>query len=91
VPGIRISSPLVAAEVVVILLVTNLLLGNLLKLITLPTNRLSFGLIGFGINVLVIGLTARWVDGFEVSNMLSLVFFAVALSVSSYVIDKKIL
>jgi putative membrane protein len=91
VPGIRISSPLIAAEVVLVLFVTNLILGNILRLISLPVNRMSFGLIGFGINLLVIALTAKWIDGFQVSGIIALLLFALALSVSSYVIDQKIL
>lgn len=85
------SSPLIAAEVVLVLFVTNLLLGNLLRLIALPVNWLSFGLIGFVINLLVIALTARWIDGFEIGGILSLVTFAVSLSLASYIVDQKLL
>lgn len=61
-PGIRVSSPLVAMQVVVVLCLINLFLGNFLRLLTFPINRLSFGLIGFAINLLVIFLTARRID-----------------------------
>lgn len=90
-PGIRVSSPLVAAEVVLVLFITNLLLGNVLRLIALPVNRMSFGLIGFGINVLVIALTARWIDGFEIAGVFPLIIFALGLSVASFIIDQKLL
>jgi putative membrane protein len=91
VPGISIESPIIAAEVVGVLFFTNLLLGNMLKLLTLPFNRMSFGLIGCVINLFVIAMTARWIDGFEIAGFLPLLLFALSLSAASYVIDSKLL
>ncbi|RKY83424.1 phage holin family protein, partial [candidate division KSB1 bacterium] len=76
-----ILAPFVAALVIGIL---NAVVRPFLILITLPINVLSLGLFTFVINGLMIAITAKVVNGFNVENFWAAFVGAIFMSVISF-------
>jgi len=65
IPTVQIDTYRVAIVTAVVIVLLNLTLGSILKLLTLPLNFLTLGLISLIINVLMILLADRLIDGFS--------------------------
>lgn len=59
----------------------NAVLGNLIKLITIPVTIFSFGLFLFIINAAMLQLTARWSDKLDITNFWSAILASLVISV----------
>ncbi|MBP6910730.1 phage holin family protein [Patescibacteria group bacterium] len=90
VPGVQIDSFWTAVIVAIVLAVVNGLLGSLLRLLTLPVNILTLGLVSFIITVLMIMLVSSLVDGFDTGGFLATAVFAIVLALVNMVfgVDK---
>lgn len=66
----------------------NAILGNLIRLITLPFTLISFGLFLVIINAAMLQLTARWSDKLTINNFWSAIFAAVIISLVTSVLGK---
>ena len=67
-PGFKVASFSSALFLVIILTILNFTLGYVLKLFTLPLNFLSFGLVGFIINLFVLWISLNIPNGVTVSG-----------------------
>ena len=85
-PGFKVASFSSALFLVIILTILNFTLGFVLKLFTLPLNFLSFGLVGFIINLFVLWISLNIPNGVTVSGssfdkLILLLIITFALSV----------
>ena len=85
-PGASVDGYLTAIVVVVVLAIVNSTIGPLLKILTLPLNILTLGLISLIINVLMVLLVARIVPGFGLDGFWTALVFAVILALVSMVL-----
>lgn len=79
VPGVTVDGLRTAIVVWVVLTLINATVWLLLRLISIPLNFLTFGIVGFIITVLMILLTDNLVSGFDVSSFWSGAIFAIIL------------
>lgn len=82
-PGVSISGLWTAIIVAIVLAVVNATVGALLRFLSFPINFITFGLVGALIGFLMILLTAQLVNGFDISNWMSGLVFAVVLGLVS--------
>ncbi|MBX9852578.1 MAG: phage holin family protein [Cytophagaceae bacterium] len=80
-PGVKIRNFISAIWVSVLLALVNGTLGWILKLLTLPFNIITFGLVGFIINVLMILLVDKLTFSFHVRNFWWAALFAILVSI----------
>jgi len=88
VPWVYVDGLRTAIVVGVMLAIVNATVGFLLRIITLPFNILTLGLVGFLIGVLMILLVDRRVDGFSISGFWSWLRFAVIFWLINMVFSK---
>lgn len=75
-----------AIIVAVVLAIVNATIGPFLKLLLLPLNILTLGLISLVINVLMVLLVAKIVPGFSLDGFWTALVFAVILALVSMVL-----
>lgn|SRR3989344_295916 len=80
-PGVSVSSFLIALVVAVVIAGINAFVKPLLVLLTLPLTFITFGLFLFVINALLIMFAAWVVPGFQVAGFWWALIFAVVLSI----------
>ena len=80
-PGVYIHGFFTALKVGIVLGLINATLGALIKLITLPVNILTLGLLSFFINALMVLLVSNLVHGFYVRGLFHAGIFALVLAV----------
>ena len=88
VPGVEVTSFLVAVIVAIVLGVLNTLLKPILVLLTLPINFLTLGLFTLVINTGIIYLTSKIVDGFLIAGFLPALIFGIVLSIVNWFLSK---
>lgn len=90
-PGVNISGLVTAIIVAVVLGLVNATIWAVLRFLAIPVNFLTLGLVSAIIGFLMILLTAQLVPGFEISNWMSGLVFAVLLWIISGIlgVDKK--
>lgn len=88
VPGVSISGLWPSVVVTVVLALLNATLGILLKILTFPINFLTLGLVGFVINVTMISLTDRLVNGFSTDGFVYAALFALVVSLANYLLNQ---
>ena len=92
-PGASVNGYLTAVLVGILIAVVNSTLGLILKILTLPLSILTLGLFAFFINVLMLMLVDRMVDGFLLNGFLTAVLFAIIVSITNMllfsVLDKE--
>jgi putative membrane protein len=71
IPGITIDNFFTAIVVFLIFLVVNIFVKPVIKLITLPLNIITLGLLGLVINVFLFWFIAWLVPGFDIANFWS--------------------
>ena len=72
----------------VLLAIVNATIGFILRIITLPFNILTLGLVGFLIGVFMILLVDRRVDGFSISGFWSALRFAIIFGIINTIFSK---
>ncbi|WP_247653744.1 phage holin family protein [Flavobacterium sp. CS20] len=80
-PGINVSSFLIATVVAALLILLNLFVKPILVIFTLPVTIVTFGLFLLVINALIILICDALVSGFEVSGFWSALLFSILLSI----------
>lgn len=79
--GVEVKSFGVALIAALILLVLNMTLTPVLQLLSLPVTILTLGIFALFVNAVVILLTSKIVDGFEVKSILWALIFGIIQSV----------
>lgn len=74
--GIAVSSFWTAVIAALVIGLLSAFLGPVLKLLTLPLNVLTLGLVSLIINAFLFWLATRWVDGFDANGGALATFFA---------------
>lgn len=88
IPGISITGGIGTALIVAIVLgLLNAIVKPILVLLTIPITIVTLGLFYIVINVLMIFLADKLVDGFAVSGFLAAFLFSIVVSVITYLID----
>lgn len=85
-PNVQIDSFLTAILVAIVLGVINAFIKPLVKILTLPINILTLGILGVIINGLFILLVSNIVEGFTVTGFLWAVIFSIVLSIISSIL-----
>lgn len=85
-PGAQVDGYMTAVIVAVVLAIVNSTIGPFLKVLTLPLNILTLGLVSLIINILMVLLVARLVPGFEISGFWIALVFAVVLALVNMVL-----
>lgn len=88
VPGIQVASFWYALLAAVVLGLVNAVLGTVLKVVTLPITLLTLGLFGLVVNAFLFWLTARFLDGFEVTSVYGAFAGSILMSVASWITTK---
>jgi len=88
IPGIQVDGFISAMIVCAIMALINILIGPLVRFITLPINILTLGIFGLIINALLFMLAGFLAPGFEVEGFWSALFGSIILSLLSPVINK---
>ena len=70
-----------------ILGLVNLVIGGILRLITLPLRILSLGLIGFIISIIVVILTDEFVTGIHITGWTTIILVALTMSIVSMILS----
>ena len=80
-PGIRIKSFMTAVVVAVVYSLVNFFFGWLLVLLSLPVMILTFGLFKLVINGILLWLTDKMIDDFEIKDFLTTMVAALCITV----------
>lgn len=86
VPGVEIHGFLISFVVAIVLALLNATLGIVLKILTFPMNFLTLGLVGFVINVFMITLTDKFIDGFYIHNFIDAAIFALVVALLNFIL-----
>lgn len=86
IPGVRVSDFTTAIIVAVVLALLNTFLKPILVFLTFPITVITLGLFYLVINVIIIYLAARLVDGFSVASFLSALLFSFGISIVSSIL-----
>lgn len=88
-PGVYVDTLRTAIVAGLVLSLVNATIGFLLRILTLPLNILTLGLLGFIVTILMIQLTDGLVDGFNVSGFRTWALFALILGIVQAVFGYK--
>ena len=80
-PGIKIKSIWTTLLVAVVYSLVNFLVGWLLRLMALPLIFITFGLFNFVVNAVILWLTDRLIDDFEIDGLLNTLIAAFLITV----------
>lgn len=89
-PGVTVDSYYTAVWVAVIIGVLYSILKPILVVLSLPVTILTLGLFLFVINALIIIIASKFIDGFNVSDFWSALFFSILLSIVQSFLYKMI-
>lgn len=89
-PGVKVDTFTTALLVALVLAFMNAIVKPLLTILTIPITILSFGLFLIVINGLIIILTDRLVDGFEVRGFWWALLFSFILSITTGILNMLI-
>lgn len=81
VPGVSIDGFWNAVLAAVLIALANATIGLILRIMTLPLNFLTLGLVSFIISVLMILLVDNLMDSFSTTGFLSAAFLAIVLAI----------
>lgn len=88
-PGAHVDGYVTAIIVAVILAIVNTVIGPVLKLVTLPINILTLGLVSLIINALMVLLVARIVPGFVLDSFWAALVFAIILAIVNMILGES--
>jgi len=80
-PGIKIKSIWTTLLVAVVYSLVNFLVGWLLRFMALPLIFITFGLFNFVVNAVILWLTDRLIDDFEIDGLLNTLIAAFLITV----------
>lgn len=84
VPGIHLTTPVAAVIAVVVLGLVNSFIRPIIMFFAWPVNCLTFGLFGFGLNVLLFYIVGqKFIPGFEVKDLMAALIGSVAMGILS--------
>lgn len=86
-PGVHVQSFGIALMVAFVLAFLNALIKPILVLFTLPITLITLGLFLLVINAIIIIITDRLIDGFEVSSFGIALLFSLILSIVTSVME----
>ncbi|MEN8123527.1 MAG: phage holin family protein [Bacteroidota bacterium] len=89
-PGVTVDSYVTAIWVALILGILYAILKPILVVLTLPVTIVTLGLFLFVINALIVLLTNKMVDGFDVSGFWVALIFSILLSIVQSILYKVI-
>lgn len=87
VPGIRLKGFGTAIAVAVVYSLVNVVLGSILKFLSLPLIFLTLGLFLLIINTLMLWLTDLLIEDFEIRDMGSAFVAAILITVADFLLD----
>ena len=90
IPGVFIEGPWSALWTALILGFVNIFIKPFLVLFTLPINFITLGLFSLVVNALMIMLVASIVEGFLIDGFMPALFFSIALSLLTSILNKFI-
>lgn len=86
-PGVRVDAFTTSLLVALVLAFMNAIVKPILTILTIPITLLSMGLFLIVINGLIIILTDKLVDGFEVRNFWWALLFSFILSITTGILN----
>jgi putative membrane protein len=86
--GIKVNDYKTAIIATVVLSLLNTFVKPVVKLFALPITILTLGLFLIVINVLMVFITARLVDGFAIDGLLNGLIFSLVISLASFILSK---
>ena len=86
-PGVQINSPLTGVIVAAVLAVLNAIIKPILVILTIPITVITLGLFLLVINAALILLASYLVDGFNVQDFWTALFFSIILSLVTSVFN----
>ena len=86
-PGVHINSPLTGVIVAAVLAVLNAIIKPILVILTIPITVITLGLFLLVINAAIILLASYLVDGFNVQDFCTALFFSIILSLVTSVFN----
>ena len=87
IPGVHVSGFKSALIAAVVLALLNTFVKPILQVLTIPVTILTLGLFLLVINVIIIYLAARLVDGFSVNGFIPALIFSIVLSIASSILN----
>lgn len=87
IPGVHVSGFKSALITAVVLALLNTFVKPILQVLTIPITILTLGLFLLVINVIIIYLAARLVDGFSVNGFIPALIFSIVLSIASSILN----
>ncbi len=88
VPGFHLASLTAAIVAAVAIGVVNTFIRPIVQLIALPLSIITFGIVAFLINVVLLYLTSKFVPGFEISSFTTAIIASIVLSLVSWFLHK---
>ena len=85
-PGVQVDKITTAVIVAVVLGLLNTFIKPILVFFTLPITFFTLGLFLLVINTVMVLLCDYLVDGFDISNFLTAMFFSILMSVSQWLL-----
>lgn len=87
IPWVEVASYRRAIGIAVVIALLNATVGFILRVLTLPLNVLTLGLVGFIITVLMIMLASNILSGFDAGGFLNASIFALVLALLGILFD----
>ena len=87
IPGVHVNGGITPIVLAIVLALLNAFVKPILVFLTIPVSILTLGLFLIVINIIIILLAAHIVKGFQVDGWLSALFFSIALSIVTYLIE----
>jgi putative membrane protein len=87
IPGVQVNGFFTAVVVAIALALLNTFLKPILVFLTFPITIITLGLFYLMINVIIIYIAARLIDGFSVSGFLPALLFSFGISIVSSILS----
>ncbi|MDT4830898.1 Mycobacterial 4 TMS phage holin, superfamily IV [compost metagenome] len=87
VPGVQVDGYGSAIIAAILIALANATIGLLLRILTLPLNLLTLGLISFIISVLMILLVDHFMTGFNTSGFIAAAILAIVVALVKMLLD----
>lgn len=89
-PQVSVDTPITAVIVALVLGVLNSTLKPALKLLTLPINFMTLGLVGLLLHLLMLYLATLIVPGFAIAGLLGYILFSLVMAIVASVLNALI-
>lgn len=85
VPGIQVTNFWHALIAAAALGLVNVILGTILRIITLPLTIITFGLFSIVVNAIIFWVTGYIIEGFDVTTLMGAVIGSVLMTIASWI------